>query len=358
MRKLVITPFIAVMMMAILLFGCHSRNKSVDTHSLNEILYANRSCAGRFYGEDGCLYYANVFDELKLYRYDIDANKVSLMTEDVHRVQFISEYDGKLYFSALSLTNDSLGSNIYRIDKNGDSLELVLENSKAPLIMDGYMFYHDSLDPYAYGVYRMNLKSGQIDELIDKTYECSAMTINIVDNILYAGGLTDIIACDLTTLEIENITRGMHKYGINKLQYSDGYLYYYTYAPEASIMRYEIESKRNETVCVLNDGDFWLDVLLVDGNNIIFTGSQTQALREEQNESMYIVGTYICSAKTGDIRQISRVALGPTCYIYDNKIIALHTLADAGKNQVIIMDYEGNLLNDFSAMQSFNNLIE
>ena len=318
--------------------GCQSNDLSKGNDLTDNSLYANRSTVGRLFGDDA-LYYANVFDGLRLYRYEPETNTKSLMTDAVHRVQFISEYEGNLYFSALSTANVGSKSNIYRIDCNGDNLKLVLEGAQAPLINEGFLYYHDALDDYACGIYRMSLDTGEIQELIPKNYECSAMTINIVDNFLYAYGLVDIFALDLTTMEMENVTNGMYPYGIGKLQYSEGYLYYYTYGPNASIMRYDIKAKTHETVCVFNEGDFWYDVLLIDGTQIVFTGRQTQALREDQDESEMIRGTYIFDMDTKDIKQLSSTSLGPTCYIYNHKLIALHTVEDTGTNQVIVTDY-------------------
>lgn len=344
---------VIIMLIAVLfsLIGCQSNSKYEENKSDFYPLYANRSTAGRLYGNHNSLIYANVFDNSKLYRYDIDTNTKSLMTEDVHRVQFISEFENKLYFSAFSAVDAGGRSNIYKIDINGENLKLILENAKAPLIHEGYMYYHDALDDFAYGIYRMDLDTGEIQELIPKSYECFAMTINIVDDFLYAYGLTDIFELNLNTMELDNITNGIYPHGIGKLQYSNGYLYYYTYGPNSAIMRYHIENKTHETVCIYNDGDFWYDVLLVNGNHIVFTGRQMQALRPDQDESEMIVGTYIYNMETTETKQVSRTSLGPTCYIYDTKIVALQTFADTGMDRIIIMDYNGNILNDYPAMQ-------
>ena len=249
--------------------------------------YVNRTCAGMLCEKDSGIYYANVFDNMKLYRYDSADNTTTLLTNEVCRVQFISEYDNKIYFTAHPADfvnsdntdfNDeteivSTKSNIYSIDPDGKNLELLIENAKGSIVTKDYIYFHDSLDNYAFGIYRMNLSSRKIEKLIDRSYECSDMTMNIVGNTLYAYTLADIITCDLDTLEIKNITNCKYKNGINKLQYRDGYLYYYTYGYDAAIMRYNISSGEEETVLRFNDGDFWYDVMLVDGENIIYINS-------------------------------------------------------------------------------------
>ncbi|MBE6632009.1 MAG: DUF5050 domain-containing protein [Ruminococcaceae bacterium] len=370
-----ITAILLVLITCILVTACATHRNGEHTDKINTagseteseteitdtnvLLYTNRSSGGKIYGDGKSIFYANVFDDMKLYRYDIDSDSSELMTDAVNKVDFISEYEDKIYFSSLlaSENNRSI-CNVYRIDKDGQNLELLLENSDAPLVVDGYLYYHDYYDNYVNNVYRMDLESGESEKLLSEQMgEWSKLTINLADNVLYAYNLVDIYTLDLGTKELKNITEGMYaeRGGINKVQYSNGYLYYYTYGFGASIMRYDISSEKHETVCTANDGNFWHDVLLVDGNSVIFTGRQIQALEEGQDESEFVRGVYLCNSETGEIEQLSNQPLGSTCYLYDGCIISLQSEEEGYENKIVVMDYDGNTINKYPGLTNAEN---
>lgn len=79
-----------------------SENSSSDAYG---DLIANRTSAGRFYETDDSVWWANVFDGRRLYRWDrtksANAEGVStLVAGELGTAQYISEYDGDIYFSA------------------------------------------------------------------------------------------------------------------------------------------------------------------------------------------------------------------------------------------------------------------
>lgn len=321
--------------------------------SSEEYFYVNRSSAARLCQDGNTIYYSNPYDNKMLYKYNIETNENILLTDEVRRVQYISNANGKIYFSALAVENPER-YNIYSIGKDGNNLKLEIENAKASIIAGKYIYFHDALDDFEYGVYRKDTETGETEELISKEYMCNSMTINLAGDYLYAYTMSDIIKYNINTGEITNITAGKYEYGLNKLQYYKGYLYYYTFGNNATIKRFNIETETEEDILMYNGGDFWYDVLLVTDEYIFFTGRQSSALKEGEDESNFVRGTFRYSFSDKSVKKVYERSLSPTCYIADTALFAVLSAEDSGiKDEIIIIDFDGNDISDH-----YSNLIE
>lgn len=184
------------------------------------------------------------------------------------------------------------------------------------------------------GIYRTLLPPG---------YFYSDVTLLVVGDSLYFHNLMDIFHLDTISLELTNITNGVHKNGLNKLQYADGYLYYYTYGKNAAIHRISAgNTDDRETVLLFNDGDFWYDNLLVVDNSLIFTGRQSSSLSEGEPEENFIRGTFKYSFQSGIVERIHEQSWGPACYVTHDYIVSIQNAEDKGADTILIMDYDGN----------------
>ena len=319
-----------------------SENSSSDAYG---DLIANRASAGRFYETDDSVWWANVFDDRRLYRWDKTKSAIAesanaggagtLVAGELGTAQYISEYDGDIYFSATA-ADDSY--NVYRVT-DGEP-ELFIADAFGALFSDGYVYYHNTADValHAESIYRMSLADGKGEKLVDgKGHEWLGLTISVADGCLYLADLVDLYACDLETLELTNLTGGRFAVdgGINKPQYRDGAVYFYTYQynDNAAIYRYVAATGKIEQVLLLNGGDFWCDVLLVDDDRVIFNGRQ--ASQPDEGEQR-VRGLYEFDLVTGTITLITSDVTGPTCYLAGDDIISIRCAADTGENAVTI----------------------
>ena len=297
-------------------------------------LIANRASTGAFYETEDSVYWANVFDSRRLYCYDKDEGTNTLVTDHAD-AQFISEYDGDIYYSA---PDEDGMYNVYRVT-DGEP-ELFIADAFGALFCDGYVYYHNTADValHAESIYRMSLADGKGEKLVDgKGHEWLGLTISVADGCLYLADPIDLYACDLETLELTNLTGGRFAVdgGINKPQYRDGAVYFYTYQynDNAAIYRYVVASGEIEQVLLLNGGDFWCDVLLVDDDRVIFNGRQ--ASQPDEGEQR-VRGLYEFDLMTGTITLITTDITGPTCYLAGDDIISIRCAADTGENAVTI----------------------
>lgn len=319
----------------------HPESPDEEQSFYKDTYYTNRTSAARMYQEGNIIYYSNVYDNKKLYKYNMDSNVVEALSDEIVGVQFISIANEKVYFSGYANGNHAI-SNIYSIDKNGDNLCCEIENAKGPIVIDGYIYYHDAEDEFVCGISRKNIETEKIENLVDQKYQCSDMTMNIVDNAIYFHNIQDIYKYDIETGEILNLTNGKHSSGINKVQYFDGYLYYYTYKEPSSINRMNISTYIEEEVCTYNDGNFWYDNLLIIGDILFFTGRQFNALKAGEPKENFVRGTFKYSITESSIQKIYNRSLGPTCYVTGDCLIAIMNEEDAGVNEIVVVDYNGN----------------
>lgn len=326
-----------------ILMGLGAIPSAADTSPEYGDLIANRASTGGYFETEDSVWWANVFDENKLCRYDKDSGELTVVSDELTGVSYISEYDGDIYFTALSLKGEYLdeadsvySSGIYHVDAsaNADEIEpeLFIADAFGALFYDGYVYYHNTADValHAESIYRMSLADGKGEKLVDgKGHEWSGMTISVADGCLYLADLVDLYACDLDTLELTNLTGGRFAVdgGINKPQYRDGAVYFYTYQynDNAAIYRYVAATGEVEQMLLLNGGDFWCDVLLVDDDRVIFNGRQ--ASQPDEGEQR-VRGLYEFDLVTGTITLITSDATGPTCYLAGDNIIAVSAGAE------------------------------
>ena len=199
------------------------------------------------------------------------------------------------------------------------------------------------MDEFSYDISRKSITTGIVETLRPPGYFCSDVTLLVVGDSLYFHNLMDIFHLDTVSLDLTNITNGVHKNGLNKLQYADGYLYYYSYGKNAAIHRISAgNTDDRETVLLFNDGDFWYDNLLVVDNSLIFTGRQSSSLSEGEPEENFIRGTFKYSFQSGIVERIHEQSWGPACYVTHDYIVSIQNAEDKGADTILIMDYDGN----------------
>lgn len=323
--------------------------------SSSNYFYANRTSAARMYADNNVMYYRNVFDDSKLYKYELETGKKTCLTDEVYMVQFISMAGDKLYFSGKDSLDSYESANVYSIDADGNNLTLEIAEADAPIVENGYIYYHDDVVPFISGIYRKNIDTGETEMLVSRDYECSAMTINIVEDTIYFDNSYDIFRYSIADKKVTNITSGKYDSGLNKLQYKDGYLYYYRNdykdGNSAAVKRMNTETYEEEEVFLFNNGHFWYDNLLVNDDYIIFTGSQPSPLKEGEPKENFVRGTFRYSFEDNEIVKIYPSSLGPTCHLTDDYIISIMNAEDKGINDIVIVDYDGNdARNDFPGL--------
>ena len=161
----------------------------------NKYLYVNSSeYGGGFYKDDDVIYYANVYDMRKLYVYDIEADEAVLLVDDVIRVLYIMVYDDVIYFTGISLSKDygqnygdsifKVNYSIFKVNKDGSNLEMVIDYAMNPIVMGDYIYYLDCSQEFVYSICRYNTQTKESEVLVDKT-EFMPAQLNIVGNKIY-----------------------------------------------------------------------------------------------------------------------------------------------------------------------------
>ncbi len=310
--------------------------------------YTNRTSGGRLCHIGDSIFYSNVFDGHRLYKYDINANEHSRMIDTVDKIQFISVNNNKIWFSGTPVDNNSY-PNIYSYDLINKILIREIESAKAPIIFDNYIYYHDIIDDFSCGISRKNMDNEKIESLVENKYCCSDMTMNIADGYIYFHNYVDIYKYNISTSELINITEGKYKNGINKLQLIDKSLYFYTYDNPSAINKIDINGNENEKeILIFNGGNFWYDNLLIAGDYIFFTGRQYTSLNPGEPEENFVTGTFRYNVINREINKIYNRSLGPTLYIGSNYLIALLSAEDNNIDDIIIIDYYGKKIDNIS----------
>ncbi len=314
--------------------------------STAEYFYTNRTSAARLCAEDSVVYYRNVFDDSRLYKYDKTTGEKACLTDEVTRVQFISAAEGKIYFSGTNTLLPDETANVYSISPDGQNLTREITAAKAPIVKDGYIYYHDDVVPFMSGICRKNISTGKTETLVSRDYECSDMTINIVDDVIYFDNSGDIFRYSISKNETANITSGRYGGVIGKLQYRDGYLYYYRNdyktGTAAAVKRMNTETCEEEEIFKFNGGNFWYDNLLVTDDYIFFTGRQSTRLKEGEPEENFVRGTFRYSLADGETVKIYPSNLGPCCHVVGDCLISIMNEEDKGENDIAVIDFDGN----------------
>lgn len=308
--------------------------------------YTNRTSVARMYAEDNIMYYRNVFDDSKLYKYDKTTGEKICLTDEVTRVQFISIADDKIYFSGTNTLIPDETANVYSISPDGQNLTLEITAAKAPIVKDGYIYYHDDVVPFMSGICRKNISTGETETLVSRDYECSDMTINIVDDTIYFDNSGDIFRYSISKNETANITSGRYDGVIGKLQYRDEYLYYYRNdyktGTAAAVKRMNTLTCEEEEIFKFNNGDFWYDNLLVTDEYIFFTGCQSSSLKEGEPNENFVRGTFRYSFADDEIEKIYPSSLGPSLHVAGEYLISIMNEEDNGENDIAVIDLDGN----------------
>ena len=127
------------------------------------------------------------------------------------------------------------------------------------------------MDEFSYDISRKNINTGIVETLLPPGYFCSDVTLLVVGDSLYFHNLMDIYHLDTVSLDLTNITNGVHKNGLNKLQYVDGYLYYYTYGEYENNLGPTCYVTHNYIISIQNAEDTRTDNIIIidfEGNDL------------------------------------------------------------------------------------------
>ncbi|GHU37030.1 hypothetical protein FACS1894105_08390 [Clostridia bacterium] len=319
-----------------------------DSFDFKDYVQVNHSSAGRVCQDGDEIFYMNVYDEMLLTKYNMKTGQVQLLTDEVGRVQYITTKGDRVYFSAIP-RDQSLPHkyNVYSIDKNGGDLTLEVEIAHGSIFIGDYMYFNDSLDDFISGVYRKNMTTGEITEVISVKYECDHMNINIVGDYMYARAYYIMLKVNLNTLEIEEIPTTDYDYAMAKMQYFGGNLYYYAYGEvygeQWSVRKQNPLTDERESLFTINNGDFWGNALLVTSDYIFVSGMFTSPDNGEDINDRR--GTYRYSFASGEVEKICESVIY-TSYIVDNKILALNSSDEVEFPFLAIYDFDGNKLDE------------
>ncbi|MGI6742906.1 MAG: DUF5050 domain-containing protein [Eubacteriales bacterium] len=313
----------------------------------NDPFFGNLTNASRVYRESGYIYYANPYEDLRLWRYDTQAGASEPLGDITNGAMFISGYKGYIYFAGRTGGPGS-AHNIYRV-KGLSEPELLLENASPLFASDGWLYYHETIDPYEYDICRYNLSTKKTEKLFDRSLLADEQNICLVGDRLYGAGAGRIYRYDLGEGALTEITEQPFENAINKLQYSGGYLYFYLFGG-GEIRRYDIEKDEFETVLAMNDGDFSFGELIAADDFIYFSGRQRGAAVEGEE---FFGGCFVYEFDTKEVRRIAESgAFGPECYVIDDKIFVLRASEYGHETpEIVIYDLNGS---DISA--EFPNL--
>lgn len=201
-------------------------------------LYVNNFYGG-IYKDGDTIYYANTYDYDKLYKYDTVSNTSTLLVDDIEKVMYIRVYNDSIYFTGISRMEDygedfeKYHCSIFKVNKDGSDLELIVDNAMNSIISDGYLYFIDQpKSDYMHSVSRIKLKTA--DDVPEKETIIGsdqfpielADEINIVGDRIYYYNYDEkaIIEYCISTKEAKELAHD--EYGLKQLQYFDGALYY------------------------------------------------------------------------------------------------------------------------------------
>ncbi|MGI6742907.1 MAG: DUF5050 domain-containing protein [Eubacteriales bacterium] len=286
--------------------------------------YGNLTNASKVFRDSEYLYFANPYDDFKLYRYDSKTDTPENIGGETGGVMYIFSYEGYIYFSA-RVGNAESAYNVYRTKGEG-APETVLENAVAVFAADGQLIYRDFIDPFEYDIFRYDFSTKESVKLFDRELSVDESNLCYADGRLYfsggayAEGENKIyVIDDLKSGAYRAINEQPFNTAINCLQYRGGSLYFYRDYDESAIVRYDIAKGEFENVFVMKDGDFDFYGLIVNNDYIYFSGRQNSAEAEGEE---YVEGSFVYDLETKDLRELPE-PLGPGCFVVNDFIYNL-----------------------------------
>lgn len=109
------------------------------------------------------IYYSNVYDQRRLYRWDKDNSVHELVAEYLLMSGDITVTEQNVFFSAWDVSKDKSDiRNIYCISLNENYIELLVEKAISPLVVDDKVYYLSDEAPRDVYVYDMKLGTTQV----------------------------------------------------------------------------------------------------------------------------------------------------------------------------------------------------
>lgn len=365
--------FIFVFLTIFLLSSCNQPNTteiinkngfelSETERADQKYLYVNSNEAGGgFYKNNNSIYYANVFDSRKLYRYDINADNSVLIADNIEKVLYIRMYDDIIYFTGMPDASVYGGDNrysIFKISEDGSNLEMVIDYAMNSIIIDEYMYYLDRSQEYIYSICRYNLKNENNETLID--VEQQPYQINVVDNKIYYCTLGNtVVEYCIDTKETKNLA--YEEYTLERLQYFDGALYYHscfvtnktnakTLVKKIDLTTYEVETVFDFVEVYEHPKEYEIHgiklfSLNVTENEIFFSGRLR--MKGEQEDEL---GAFIYDRNTHKIQRIECVdtidLMSMATYVTDDAIFYMKSVDIDNENKITVLDHYGNNISD------------
>lgn len=332
----------------------------------NKYLYVNSSeYGGGFYKDDDVIYYANVYDMRKLYAYDIAKDEAVLLVDDVIRVLYIRVYDDVIYFTGISLSKDyenygdiifKVNYSIFKVNKDGSDLEMVIDYAMNPIVMGDYIYYLDCSQEFVYSICRYNTQTKESEVLVDKT-EFMPAQLNIVGNkIYYVVNYCTLMEYRMDTKETKLVAH--EEYQFERVQYFDGALYYHTgfyNGRSTSIVKkiepltYEVETVFDFTELYTHRQDcemYGIDILSMNitEDKIFFAGTISMSDRSK-NES----GAFIYDRNEHSLQKLDNTdnrLLALSTYVTDDAIFYMKNKEMDNAKSIVVLDHNGNDISD------------
>lgn len=365
-----IMKIIVCVLLAIFLLTSCNQESIIDTIGENtvdmtdtvresqEYLYVNSNEAGGgFYQIEDSIYYANVYDSRKLYKYDVNTDKSVLVADHIERVLYIRIYDDVIYFTGIPDVSVYGGKNrysIFKINLDGSNLEMVIDNAMNSIIVDNYLYYLDRSQEYIYSICRCNLVNGDTEIIIDVDQQ--PYQINIVKDRIYfcTFGNTVVEYCIETK---ETRTLAYEEYTLERLQYFDGALYYHscfvsnkadakTLVKKIDLETYEVETIFDFVEVYNHPNDYEIQGIKFFSLNVtdkkIFFSGRLRLKGEHEDE----LGAFIYDRSKDKISRIECVdtidLMSMATYVTNDSIFYMKSFDIDNESKITILDHNGN----------------
>lgn len=254
----------------LLMSACNSSIQQSPIIGYHENYFSNRALYSYIAENNTHIFYANPYDNRKLYAFDKQSRENSIMIMYLENCGDIIATDDIVYLSGWNIDRSSKDvRNIYRIDlKNNNNVELIVESAISPLVLENKMYYLNDDAPR--NIYEYDFTTRESNALVTG-YDCDNMVI--LDDILYSVSLGKgcIIKHNLKTDETQEIYVEGEP---DRLFEFKGALYFYTTGEKGYIYKMSSLTNDVERIVEYNNGDFYFTGLIATDKFIYFSGTE------------------------------------------------------------------------------------
>lgn len=260
--------FVVLLLFVTLASACGSQH-DIQVNGYSEYFYSNAAQYSYIAENKEHIYYSNVYDQRRLYRWDKDNSVHELIAEYLLMSGDITAMDQTVYFSAWDVSKDKSDvRNIYRFNTNDSNIEMLIEKAISPLVIEDQIYYLSDDTPR--DVYVYDMKSGTSQVLIEGL-DCIGLVYT--KDVLYtiSDGKGAILRLDLKTNALqETIVQG----GAASLSLYDNVLYFCTIYDKCYGYMIDLKTDKMQKVVDYNNGDFYFLGITPSKQYIYFSGSK------------------------------------------------------------------------------------